>query len=259
MASRGLMSLAAVLISCAVGVADIADFDDLALDPESFWNGSDGSGGFTSGSAYFENFYDTDYENWAGFAYSNITDTASSGWSAQYNAIAGSGQAGSTNYAVAYMDSFNAVNPTLHLYHPQTVDCIYVTNINYAYYSMLEGDLFSKKFGGDSGDDPDWLLLTITGKNADGLITGSVDFYLADYTFEDNGLDYIVDSWRPVDLSALGVVQSLEFTLNSSDIGEWGMNTPAYFALDTVTPEPATFLLLAFGGLLIRRHGKFVD
>jgi hypothetical protein len=32
----------------------------------------------------------------------------------------------------------------------------------------------------------------------------------------------------------LGVVNRLEFSLSSSDVGAWGMNTPAYFVIDTI-------------------------
>ena len=49
------------------------------------------------------------------------------------------------------------------------IDGLYVTNNNYAYYSMLNGDAFAKKFGGGSSDDEDWFLLTITGKDVGGV------------------------------------------------------------------------------------------
>jgi hypothetical protein len=118
---------------------------------------------------------------------------------------------------------------------------------------MLNGDAYAKKFGGVSGDEEDWFLLTITGKDAGGTEVGSVEFYLADYRFADNGQDYIVNTWEYVDLMGLGVVESLEFSLSSSDMGSYGMNTPAYFALDMVVPEPGTLVLLALGGVLLRR------
>ena len=72
--------------------------------------------------------------------------------------------------------------------------------------------------------------------------------------YADNGLDYIVDSWEYVELASLGVVKSLEFGLSSSDAGALGMNTPGYFALDTVVPEPGSVVLLALGGFLARRR-----
>ncbi len=254
MASRRLMIFVLLFVFAGAAGADIADFEDLNLEPESYWNGSDESGGFTSGGMYFNNNYDTTYDSWDGFAYSNITDTASSGWSAQYNAIAGAGQDGSANYGISYVGW--AGLPVITLNTADVVDGLYVTNNNYAYYSMLDGDAYAKKFGGSSGDDEDWFLLTITGKDAGGSVTGEVDFYLADYRFADSGEDYIVDTWEYIDLSSLGVVKSLEFGLSSSDVGDFGMNTPAYFVVDTVVPEPATMALMIFGSLLISRCRK---
>ncbi|MFH1719547.1 MAG: DUF4465 domain-containing protein, partial [Planctomycetota bacterium] len=143
------------------------------------------------------------------------------------------GQGGSANYAVCYVGW--GLPPTITLDTPQVVGGLYVTNGNYAYYSMLNGDAFSKKFGGNSGDDPDWFMLTITGKDVDGVVSGTADFYLADYRAAESADDYIVDTWRYVDLTSLGKVKNLEFTLSSSDVGDWGMNTPASFALDTIT------------------------
>jgi hypothetical protein len=35
-----------------------------------------------------------------------------------------------------------------------------------------------------------------------------------------------------VDLSSIGAVRTIEFTLSSSDNGDYGMNTPSYFCLD---------------------------
>jgi hypothetical protein len=251
------MSLIVVLaVTGAASAAIVADFEDLILAPQSFWNGSDSSGGFTSGSALFNNNYNATYGSWDGFAYSNIIDTTTSGMAGQYNSIAGTGQGGSANYAVGYVGW--AQVPTITLDMVSAIGGLYVTNNNYAYYSMSNGDAFAKKFGGSTGNDPDWFLMSITGKDASGVTTGMVDFYLADYRFADNGLDYILDTWALVDLSSLGAIKSIEFTLNSSDAGEWGMNTPAYFAADTIVPEPTTIVLLTVGGLLFRTRRAHV-
>ncbi|TKJ36685.1 MAG: hypothetical protein CEE38_10280 [Planctomycetes bacterium B3_Pla] len=234
---RNLICLIVVFAAMGAANADIATFEDLNLPAESYWNGSDGSGGFTSESVHLSNSYNAEWGSWDGFSYSNATDTTAQGLAAQYNAITGAGQGGSANYAVGYVGW--ALPPAVTLSSPGVVDGLYVTNCNYAYYAMLDGDAFSKKFGGGSGDDPDFFLLTITGKDAGGAATGTVDFYLADYRSADNSADYIVDTWQYVDLTSLGVVGSLEFTLSSSDVGDWGMNTPAYFAVDTIVVRPA--------------------
>ncbi|MHC4569675.1 MAG: DUF4465 domain-containing protein, partial [Planctomycetota bacterium] len=227
-----LICLIAILAVAGAANADIADFEDLVLTPDSHWNGADGSGGFISGSAHFSNSYNADWGSWDGFSYSNATDTVTEGLAAQHNAITGSGQGGSANYAISYIGW--ASPPTVTLGTPGVVEGLYVTNCSYPYYAMRDGDMFSKKFGGDTGDDPDWFMLTITGKDADGAVTGTVDFYLADYRSTDGAHDYIVNTWQYVDLNSLGMVDSLEFTLSSSDVGDWGMNTPAYFAIDTL-------------------------
>ncbi len=237
----------------------ISDFEDLSLAPESYWNGSDGSGGFTSGNAFYNNNYNSSWGSWDGFSYSDITDTTTDGLSGQYNAITGSGQNGSSNYAVGYVNTYASTLPTLTLNNERVIDGLYVTNNNYAYYSMLNGDAYAKKFGGDTGDDPDWFLLTITGKDEFGQLTGSVDFYLADYRFSDNSLDYIVNTWEWVDTSTLGIVKSLEFSLSSSDVGQWGMNTPAYFVIDTVVPEPTTIMLLIISSLGFVKRKSFLS
>jgi hypothetical protein len=237
-----------------VKAQQIANFEDLALGAGSYWNGSDGSGGFASGSAWFSNNYDTTYDSWDGFAYSNISNTSAKGWASQYNAITGSGQGGSANYAVGYIGW--TMPPTMTLDEPTIVSGLYVTNDNYAYYSMLKGDSFAKKFGGPTGNDADWFLLTMTGRDAMGAVTGTVDFYLADYRSADNSMDYIVSDWQYVSLASLGVVKSVEFNLSSSDVSAWGMNTPGYFAIDTAVPEPTSLVLLTLAGMIGLRKRK---
>jgi len=212
-------------LTAAWASAAVSTFDDLTLDAESYWNGSDNfppswTGAFTSGGAQFSAHYDEDFGlgYWDGFSYSNITDTVTGGEAGQYNAIAG----GSSNYAVGYIGFCGRV-PTVTLPATQVVTGAYFTNNNYPYYSMVNGDQFAKKF-----EEGDWFKLTITGKDASGAETGTLDFYLA------NGRD-IVNTWTWVDLRALGSVRTLEFTLTSSDTGVWGMNTPAYFAMDSLS------------------------
>ena len=57
---------------------------------------------------------------------------------------------------------------------------------------------------------------------------------MADYRFSDNAQDYIIDEWTYIDLSQLGDADSLVFSLSSSDNGQFGMNTPAYFCVDNI-------------------------
>jgi hypothetical protein len=263
------MSLMFVLVFAGVAGAGVVSFDDLSLAPESYWNGSDGSGGFQSGPAWFDNSY-TDwgggFYSWEGWACSNTTDTTTGDYTNQYSAITGGGF-NSDNYGISYVQldfmggTYEPIPTSLTFTDTAdgfAVSGAYFTNTTYAYLSMRDGYAPAKKFGGSSGDDPDWFLLTITGKDALGDKTGTVEFYLADYRFEDNSEDYIIDDWEYVDLSSLGVVKSLEFNLSSSDAGDFGMNNPTYFAMDGLNyvPEPATMAMLTFGGLLASRRKK---
>lgn len=44
----------------------------------------------------------------------------------------------------------------------------------------------------------------------------------------------ILRTWKRIDLSGLGEVKSLTFTMEGSDNNSWGLNTPTYFAFDNV-------------------------
>jgi len=206
---------------------ELIGFEEFSLEAESFYDGSDGAGGFGSGDLFFYNTYNAEFFFWTGFSYSNVTDNTTPGYANQYSAYAGSGADASDNYVVGYIPAH------LSLDVPQYIPSAAFTNNTYTALSMLNGDDFAKKFGGASGDDPDFLLLEIVGF-ADGDSLNTVPFYLADYRFEDNTQDYIVQDWTTVDLYDLGQVDSVVFRLSSSDVGDFGMNTPAYFCMDNI-------------------------
>lgn len=214
------------------------DLDDLPLSAGSYWNGSDGSGGFSSASVTFPNHY-TDYGGgfygWAGFSYSSVNDTNTSGYGNQYAVSSGTGYGGDGVYGVGYWNAFDSGASTMGFPEASRVRGLYVNNTTYAALDMRDGSDFSKKFGGDTGDDPDWFLLTIVGKDANGTEVGTVEHYLADYRNDTNSEDYITTDWDWVDLTVLGTdVKDLHFSLSSSDNGDFGMNTPSYFAFDSV-------------------------
>ena len=240
-----VLFLSLFLMTTALANAAVSDFEDLDLYADSYWNGSDGSGGFTSGGTNFHNNYDADWGSWDGFSCSNMIDNTTIGLDGQYNNITGGGAGESSNYAVGYYSVWAASPPTVTLPSEQILSGAYFTNNNYAYYSMLNGDAFAKKF-----EDGDWFKLTITGKDASEDETGTVDFYLADGT-------NIVKTWKWLDLSSLGEVKSLEFVLSSSDTGEWGMNTPAYFCMDNLNAEPPTVGEIGFEDLMLGSESKW--
>ncbi|MGE5394969.1 MAG: DUF4465 domain-containing protein [Candidatus Saccharibacteria bacterium] len=212
-----------------------AGFEELNMGTQGYYNGSDKAGSFMSGNFRFMNDYNSTYGSWSGFAASAKTDATTPGYGNQYSAITGNGVSGSSSYGVAYPAPVSTIT-----FKDTIVSGLYVTNNTYAYWSMKNGDAYSKKFGGESGSDKDWLKLTIQGFDANNANTGKVEFYLADYTADDPAKDYIVDSWKWVDLKSLGKISRLEFSLSSTDNSNWGMNTPAYFCIDNLNKEVAS-------------------
>lgn len=80
------------------------------------------------------------------------------------------------------------------------------------------------------------------GIDEQGTETGTVEYYLADYRSENADDWKLNDTWEWVDLSELGQIASIYFTMESSDTGDYGINTPTYFCLDklTVSTEPSS-------------------
>jgi large repetitive protein len=234
----------------------LVDFEDLSFSGPgsysgtsgSYWNGCGDPGGFASRGAQFNNSYDPTFDAFSGWSYSNVNDTTTGDYTNGYAAITGTGVGGVGNYAVAfgYKDMFKygygGVVPSITIpygMHPQS---IMVTNTTYAAIVMRDGNWASSPFGPN-----DWFKLTITGTDAsNNPLTPVVTVDLA----KDGS---ILDCWKAVDLSSLGAAKTLIFDLASSDTGKWGINTPAYFAMDNLTlvPEPSIIALLVTGGLTI--------
>jgi len=235
--------LEAISVSNGGQPYSISTLDELSLTKDTFWNHSASDTAFTSGLALFSSYRDI-YDEINGFAYSNQRNDTTPGYHNGYSAITIGGMnapdSGGTNYAVAYVNTYAQI-PSISFTDNKshTVSGFYVTNNTYAYLSMKKGDAPpAKKFGGTMGNDPDWFKLMVWGNKEDGTKTDIVEFYLADFRFADNSKDYILKDWQWVDLKKLGKVKKLSFSLNSSDVGQWGMNTPSYFCLDNLTVLP---------------------
>ncbi len=234
------MVLAAVITSCTAFSQTVSTFENIVLGTDTFNDGRDTSGGFQSGNAFFSNTNSGGYAT--GFSVTNKTNIDSAGYTNSYSAITAGGYS-STNYAVANVSGDAAKVKLSGTAAGKTVNGFYVTNTTYAYLSMRDGDQFAKKFGGATGNDQDFFLLTIKAWSAGALKSDSVNFYLADFRAANNSQDFILDAWSWVDLKSLGNVDSLVFYLTSSDVGNFGMNTPSYFALDNFTTSDGVTVL----------------
>ncbi len=230
-----------------------AEMNEFTLEPETFLMaeasvtvGETTTETFSSGSFAFKNNVTNwgGMTSWYGVAISNQTDnTAPGSYLNQYNSAAGGDVDNTGNYGVVFdanssgmgmgTDAAITFSITNQAVNRQVSGC-YVTNNTYVTSILKNGDGFTKKFGGQDGNDPDYFKLTATGTDMEGNTAGTLDFYLADFRFEDNSLDYIVEDWKWFDLTDLGSVASVTFSISSSDVGDWGMNTPACFCIDNL-------------------------
>ena len=254
---------------CSMADAEIVTFENLLTTDGSFFNGDTSqinSDPWTVDGFEFSN-QTTWIGSWGGWAYSNTTDTTTPGFTNEYSAITGGGSNGvggsvsGETYALAY-----GSGATINLPTGALIESVDWTNGTYPYLSMRDGDGYAKQFGGDSGSESDYFRVTLTGYsdlNATGAATGSVTLDLADYTFSDDSQDYIVNPWQVnEDLTPLGNARSIDLTFQSSDVGQYGVNTPVYLFIDnlqysvTAIPEPTTagFLALVGGVCSLRRR-----
>lgn len=253
MRTIALLISAAALLGAPARADLVSTFDGLPYSAgQDYEDGQNLPGGFTSGEAFFNNTFSGGYGS--SWFYSRVNDPATPGYGNQYAAITGTAASGES-YGVAFASDFTTTFLNVPVgYNPSSMK---VTNTAYAYYSIRDGDQFATAF---STANQDYFLLTITGftgANGTGSAIGSVPFYLADFR---TGPGSILDTWATIDLSGLFGAASLVFSLESTDMGIWGMNTPAYFAADDITftadpistaPEPGSLALALIGGTLL--------
>ena len=173
-----------------------------------------------------------DWGSWSGIAISQFNDTITEGYSNQLsvfyeNVTSGlGGYGGSKTFAVVNEGEMSFGDGETEC----TFDHFWVNNSTYAVLSMRNGDSFAKKF--ETGD---WFKLTINAFDKNDNPTGTaVEFYLADFRTATS--PEIITKWTKVDLTPLGNnVHAIKFDLESSDVGDWGINTPAYFCFDNLS------------------------
>ncbi len=103
---------------------------------------------------------------------------------------------------------------------------VWICNHPWAYYGIQHDDGFAHSFA-DNGAQ---FNLIIHGLDEEAKEAGMPIVHHLAY-FHDNALD-ISSEWQWVDLSSLGQVNAVYFTMESSDVsGVLGMNTAAYFCL----------------------------
>ncbi|MFQ3326007.1 MAG: hypothetical protein ACJASM_001564 [Salibacteraceae bacterium] len=250
MKKRIIGSFLTLGLICAISIAKgqtVSNFENVLTGGDSTWNGSDLSNGVVNGAGFFLNDYNPRWGSWSGFSISKTTDTVTGGWANQYSSISGNGANNSAAYAVSYS---NSTVMFTHSVGGDSIKGLSINNSTYAYRNMQTGDAFTKKFGGTTGNDPDFLTVTFFGYDADFVMTDSVVFYLADFRDANNANDYLVKDWTWVDLSSLGRIRYLDMEFNSSDVGQFGINTPTYACIDSLVYKNSSTLFQPLAAVL---------
>ena len=168
--------------------------------------------------SYFNDYGGT-YDTWYGFVVSNQTDRSTEGLTNDKSVYDEGGAGGSKNFAVASYDAYNSVNgagtPTIEFSVAVQPASIAIANTTY-FYLWFEGSSQAEVV--DS-------FVFITGWN-NGVKGKEVRVQLA-----DGAAGTVKSGWETVDLSSLGSVTSLTFTITSDDPS--GM-VPNYFAIDNL-------------------------
>lgn len=228
-----LLSFHFLLYSFMIFGQNLIDFENYLPTLDTFDNGKFIKDDFIFDFVSLQTNYDQDWNSWLGWSISNKVDNKTPGFTNQYSSIVGSGAEESSTYAIAYNPIPVYINVDAEK-APMGIKGFYMTNSTYAALSMKDGDSFAKKFGGTSGNDPDYYYIKIQAFFENKEVAEPIDVYLADFRFDDNSKDYILTEWLWIDISAFGKVDSLVFSPYSSDEGLFGINTPTYFCLDQI-------------------------
>ena len=174
--------------------------------------------------------------SWEGFTVSKVSqDTAN-----VFGCVANGGLAGvGTPYVIGYYSSWitESLGYSSNIilfdqeYYPEYV---YICQNSNTMEAITNGGVFNAR----AFTENDTLALIISALNNGMEETKSITCYLAVDGEKNNG-------WIKVPLTALGQAAGLSFRMTTTDIGQFGENTPMYFALDglTVNTEIATALL----------------
>ncbi len=225
-----------VALMCAFSCfAQVVDFEELTLEPNSSWIGADGTGQFTS--SYLTLYNDYSAGSWQGFAYTNGTD-AETNYYTNLSSCVGHGAGNSAYYVTAYI-GLDWMGGT---YDPIPVGMkINTTNSgNFAhrgaYFCM---PVLLKKWVDLEYASNHFYYKLKASAYASGTLVGEQEIMLADFT---EGHSYMMDDWTYVDLSWIENADSLTFTALSNDAGEYGINTPNYFCMDNFGAQDPNYI-----------------
>jgi hypothetical protein len=175
-------------------------------------------------AATFLNTYEESYNYWAGFAFSTVSNTTDGTLQNQYAAA----EARTNAYAVGFDDGGWHDAPEICFDLPAAPQSLLLNNTTWAAVAIREGCSPARPFA-----EGDYFYVTFDAYDLDGEVIATTNYYLADFR---DGREFIQTNWVELDLSWMPPeVASLVGTMTTSDVGQYGPNTPMYFALADFT------------------------
>lgn len=238
----GLMTISTISMMAAVNVAY---FENAAgginvAKADTCWQGADsptdGWQNWKSGDFNFQTKVQYGGTYFEGFTVTNESSNAATtlGYDGAYRSASGGAYQGQ-NFAVWY-PIYNGQDTVS--FAAQTVAGFFVNNTPYT----IGGITTNNYAPAHQFKQTDYLVLKCTGlKNK--VAVGTVEVYLAKE-------GKLIDKWTYVELSSLGEIDAILFSMDGTDKSGWGMNTPTYFAMDNfgaskpdayVAPEMRSF------------------
>ena len=185
--------------------------------------------GYEGEALEFEYFYNEEYAYWGGFVQSKVKDTdPANGLYANQYAVYNSAAASGDSFLLYYYDAFNEPCDIV-LKDALRLQDVKLNLTTYTYASITNEDIntFARAF-----DEGDYLKVVFTGMSGD-EVTGVVECYVVDYR---DGKRYMATNWDKFSLTGLnGGYDHVRVTIETTDVGEWGANTPLYIAMDDLT------------------------
>lgn len=177
----------------------------------------------------FEYFYNEEYAYWGGFAQSRVKDAdPANGLFANQYAVFNDYAASGESFLIYYYDSYNEPCD-IRLKEDVLLTGVQLNLTTYTYASITNEEIndFARVF-----EDGDYLKVVFTGMKGN-TVTGVDEFYVVD--FRDGKREMATD-WTAYSFINLGDdYNRIRVTIETTDVGEWGANTPLYIALDNLT------------------------
>ena len=188
--------------------------------------------GYENDDMSFDYFNNKEYGYWGGFVQSRVKDTNPANGLyvnqyAVYNYAAYSGD----SFLLYYYDAYNDPCDIRMKTKGVRLTSVRLNLTTYTYASITNEDIndFARVF-----TDGDYLKVVFTSIR-NGEEKRRVECYVVDFR---NGKRDMATDWRKYDLSDLRLGEEYDrvrVTIETSDVGEWGANTPLYIAMDDLT------------------------